>query len=408
MRHQTCALVLLALLVDCRIAFSQSSQPPVQLARPYATPSVANPPRVIGWPAGMKPKAPPGFQVNVYADNLNQPRWLYVLPNGDVLVCESFAGRVTLLRDTTGNGTANFRSPFLTNLRRPFGIEKDGSTIYIACTDAVHTFTYNDGDTKITSAGKKIMDLPAFGYNNHWTRNLLIDRGAGKLYITVGSGTNVDEEKADIKDWRRAAILVSNLDGSGLRLFASGLRNPIGLALCPASHKLWTVVNERDGLGDDLVPDYLTSVKDGGFYGWPYAYFGQHEDPSHKGERPDLVAKTIVPDCALGNHVAALGLCFYNDKSFPTHYQNGVFVGEHGSWNSSKRVGYKVAYVPFNNGAAAGAPEDFLTGFAKGEKELDVYGRPVGVVVAKDGSLLVADDGAGIIWRVSHPSKNNQ
>jgi glucose/arabinose dehydrogenase len=386
-------------------AFSERTKAPLQLAPPYSTPSVANPPRVIGWPKGLMPKAPQGFQVNIFADNLKAPRWLYVLPNGDVLVSESLAGRITLLRDTTGNGAANFRSTFLTNLHRPFGIEENGSTLYVACSDAVHTYPYKDGDTQINSGGKKIMDLPAFGYNNHWTRNLLLDAAAGKLYITVGSGTNVDEEKADVKDWRRAAILVSNLDGSDLRLFASGLRNPIGLALSPSTHRLWTVVNERDWLGDDLVPDYLTSVKDGGFYGWPYSYFGQHEDPRHKGERPDLVAKAIVPDCPLGNHVAALGLCFYTDKAFPLHYQNGAFVGEHGSWNSSKRVGYKVAYVPFSNGAPSGAPEDFLTGFAKGEHELDVYGRPVGVVVAKDGSLLVADDGAGIIFRVSYPTR---
>jgi glucose/arabinose dehydrogenase len=403
--HDICLCVLLCIFILTQSGLSQSTGQSVQLARPYATPSVDNPPNVIGWPAGLKPSAPPGFQVNIFADHLKSPRWLYILPNGDVLVAESFAGRITLLRDTTGNGTGSYRSTFLSNLNRPFGMAKNGSTIYVGCTDSVRMFDYKEGEIQINSAGKKIIDLPAFGYNNHWTRNVVLDPPSGKLYVTVGSGTNVDEEGSDRRDWRRAAILEANLDGSNLRQFASGLRNPVGLAIEPKTRKFWAAVNERDWLGDDLVPDYLTSVKEGGFYGWPYSYFGQHEDPRHKGERPDLVAKAIVPDYALGNHVAALGLCFYTANAFPIDFHDGAFVGEHGSWNCSKRVGYKVIYVPFRNGRPSGPPQDFLKGFAKDEKTRDVYGRPVGVVVTKDGALLVADDGAGIIWRVSYSAK---
>ena len=375
---------------------------PITLPPPYATPSADNPPRVIGWPDGLLPSAPAGFKVNIFADKLREPRWCYTLPNGDVLVAESWAGRIRLLRDTDGDGVADLKSVFLKKLNKPFGIALVGSKLYVACTDSVSIYPYHEGATSIGEAGQKIIDLPARGYNNHWTRNLLYDSANKKMFITVGSGTNADEQRSDMNDWRRAAILQSNLDGSDFRLFASGLRNPVGLAFAPETHALWTTVNERDGLGDDLVPDYLTSVKQNGFYGWPYSYFGQNEDPSHKGERPDLVAKAIVPDCPVGSHVAALGLCFYTAKQFPATYRGGAFVGEHGSWNRAKRVGYKVVYVPFQHGKLAGKPQDFLTGFAKSAEDKDVYGRPVGVTVAKDGSLLVADDGAGIIWRVSY------
>lgn len=401
MQYLFCIFLAFAFLAMTSKAAERSNITDPQLPKPFATPSVFNPPRPIGWPQGIKPIAPPGFQVNVFADKL-APRWMYLLPNGDVLVAEPYNGQITLLRDTLHNGTAGYRSAFLQKLDRPFGIALSASTLYVGCASAVNIFPYKDGDDSIKAAGKKIFALPAFGYNNHWTRNVLVDAAAGKLYASVGSGTNVDTERSDVKDWRRAAILQANLDGSQLRQFAGGLRNPVGLAFEPKTHVLWTVVNERDGLGDGLVPDYLTSVRDNGFYGWPYAYFGPNEDPNHKGERPDLVAKSLVPDCALGSHVAALGLCFYTGKSFPAKYQGGAFVGEHGSWNSSTRVGYKVAYIPFENGKPSGPPQDFLTGFLKDPRGKDVYGRPVGVIVAQDGSLLVADDGAGIIWRVSY------
>jgi glucose/arabinose dehydrogenase len=273
-----------------------------------------------------------------------------------------------------------------------------GNRFYVGNTDGVVVFPYRNGNTKITRQAEKILDLPSGG---HYTRNVIIDPDGKKLYISVGSATNVDEQRIDEKDPRRAAILQANLDGTAMRVFASGMRNPVGLDWEPKSKILWTVVNERDMLGDELVPDYLTSVRDGAFYGWPYSYFGRNEEPRKKGQRPDLVAKAIKPDFALGAHVAALGLAFYNGKSFPARYHGGAFIGMHGSWNRSNLVGYKVAFVPFSNGKPSGAMEDFLTGFLSNPKSNEVYGRPVGVAVASDGSLLVADDGGGKVWRVS-------
>jgi glucose/arabinose dehydrogenase len=257
---------------------------------------------------------------------------------------------------------------------------------------------YTSGETRLQRRPEKLLDLPSGG---HYTRNLLADSAGKKIYVAVGSATNVDEQRIDEKDPRRAAILQVNPDGSGMRVFASGMRNPVGMDWEIKTNRLWTVVNERDMLGDELVPDYLTTVRDGAFYGWPYSYFGQNEDPRKKGQRPDLVAKAIKPDYALGSHVAPLGLTFYNGKTFPEHYHGGAFIGMHGSWNRSNLVGYKVAFVPFENGRPNGAIEDFLTGFIANPKSREVYGRPVGVAVWTDGSLLVADDAAGKIWRVS-------
>jgi glucose/arabinose dehydrogenase len=293
---------------------------------------------------------------------------------------------------------------FLSGLRQPFGMAVWNDALYIANTDSVVRYPYKTGAEKITEAGKKIADLPAGGYNNHWTRNLLLKPDGSKLYVTVGSSTNVDEEHRDVKEPRRAAILEMNPDGSGQRIFASGMRNPNGMDWEPRTSTLWTVVNERDETGDDLVPDYFTSVPDGVFYGWPYAYFGQHEDPRHKGQRRDLVAKTAVPDVALDAHSASLGLAFYRAGLFPEKYRNGAFIGQHGSWNRSKFTGYRVAFVPFQNGRPSGPVEDFLTGFIADEGKKEVYGRPVGIAMARDGALLVADDAGGRIWRIS-PSK---
>jgi glucose/arabinose dehydrogenase len=273
-----------------------------------------------------------------------------------------------------------------------------GNWFYIGNTDGVVRYPYRTGQTKIDGKGAKILDLPAGG---HHTRNLLADPAGRKIYVAVGSASNVDEENGWEKDQRRAGILEINLDGSGMRIFANGLRNPVGMDWEPRTKMLWTVVNERDLLGDDLVPDYLTSVKAGAFYGWPFSYFGQNEDPRKKGQRPDLVAKAIKPDYALGSHTAALGLAFYRGKMFPQRYQGGAFIGMHGSWNRSKMVGYKVAFVPFANGKPAGPIEDILTGFIADETKFQAYGRPVGVTVAPDGSLLVADDSGGKVWRVS-------
>ncbi len=372
------------------------------LPPPYATRGVANPSRIVAWPNGKLPAAPAGFEVSLFADQLENPRTIYTLPNGDVLVMESRRrqgpSRIILLRDDNKDGKPDRREVFLDNLNGAFGMALHGNRFYVGNTDGIVVFPYRSGDTKIIRQGEKILDLPGGG---HYTRNILIDAEGKKIYVSVGSASNVDEEMTDAKDNRRAAILQANLDGSGMRVFAGGLRNPVGLDWEPKSKQLWTVVNERDMLGDELVPDYLTSVKDGAFYGWPYSYFGQHEDPRKKGQRPDLVAKAIKPDFALGAHVAPLGLAFYNGKSFPARYHGGAFAGLHGSWNRSTLVGYKVVFVPFANGKPSGATEDFLTGFLPNPKANEVHGRPVGVAVWTDGSLLVSDDGSNKVWRVS-------
>jgi glucose/arabinose dehydrogenase len=378
------------------------------LPAPFATPSVRNVSKVIGWPKGRTPTAPAGFEASLFAENLDSPRTVYVLPNGDVLVVESTrewpdrpqksANRLTLFRDTDKDGKYDLREVFLTGLNMPYGMAVMGNWFYVGNTDGLVRFPYRTGQTRITEKGEKILDLPAGG---HYTRNVIPDPSGRKLYIAVGSRTNVDEEKRDEKDPRGAAILEVNPDGSGMRIVASGLRNPVGMDWEPRTNVLWTVVNERDGLGDGLVPDYLTSVREGAFYGWPYSYYGQNEEPRKKGERPDLVAKAIKPDYALGSHVAALGLAFYRGTSFPQRYHGGAFIGMRGSWNRSNMVGYTVAYVAFQNGRPSGPIEDFLTGFIAKRETYEVYGRPVGVAVASDGSLLVADDSGHKVWRVS-------
>jgi len=381
------------------------------LPPPFASPSVRNASKVIGWPKGRTPAAPARFEVSLFADNLNNPRLAYALANGDVLVVESTrewpdrpdrpeksANRITLFRDTNKDGKPDVRETFVAGLNMPFGMLLLGNWFYVGNTNGLVRFPYRAGETRITVKGEKILDLPAGG---HFTRNVVADPAGRKLYVAVGSGSNVDEDRRDAKDPRRAAILGANPDGSGMRVFAGGLRNPVGMDWEPSTNILWTVVNERDGLGDELVPDYLTSVREGAFYGWPYSYFGQNEDPRKKGERPDLVAQAIKPDYALGSHVAALGLAFYRGKSFPSRYHGGAFIGMHGSWNRSNFVGYKVAFVRFENGRPTGPIEDFLTGFIANEKASQVYGRPVGVTVWTDGSLLVADDSGGKVWRVS-------
>jgi glucose/arabinose dehydrogenase len=372
------------------------------LPPPNATRSVANASTLIGWPNGKSPVAPPAFQVNLFADELDNPRTILALTNGDVLVMESLrqvsGSRAVLLRDSQGKGHANYRRGFLSGLNAAFGMAIFDNRLFIGNTDSIMVFGYRPGDTHISEHGKTILSLPVGG---HYTRNVTIDQNGRKLYVAVGSRSNVDENRHDTKDPRRAAILQTDLDGRNMRVFAGGLRNPIGMDWEPTTHQLWTVVNERDGLGDELVPDFLTSVRDGGFYGWPYSYFGQNEDPRRKSERPNLVAKAIKPDYALGSHVAPIGMTFYRGKSFPSRYYGGAFIGMHGSWNRSNPVGYKVAFVPFQNGKPSGMIEDFLTGFLADEKLNRVYGRPAGVAVWTDGSLLVADDASGKIWRVS-------
>ena len=376
-----------------------------------------------GWPAHAKPTPATGLAVDAFATGLQHPRWLYVLPNGDVLVAESdgpprpeegkgikglvyktvqkragaggqSANRITLLRAANGNGVAT-KTVLLEGLNSPFGMALVGNDLYIANTDAIMRFPYSEGATQISAAGVKVADLPAGPLNHHWTKNLLASRDGSRLYVTVGSNSNVGENGLDQEE-NRAAILEVDRASGQWRIFASGLRNPNGMAWEPQTGALWTVVNERDELGSDLVPDYLTSVKDGGFYGWPYSYYGQHVD-TRVPANPDMVAKAIVPDYALGNHTASLGLTFDTGSSLPPPYRGGVFVGQHGSWNRKPLSGYKVIFVPFADGRPFGLPVDVLTGFVNERGE--ALGRPVGVVADKSGALLVADDVGDVVWR---------
>jgi glucose/arabinose dehydrogenase len=285
-------------------------------------------------------------------------------------------------------------------LNQPYGILIIGNAVYVANTDGVVMYPYKTGDLKVTAPGKQILSLPAGGYNNHWTRNLIANADNSKIFVAVGSGSNAGENGME-NEVRRANILEINPDGTGERIYASGLRNPVGMGWAPGTSTLWTAVNERDGLGDNLVPDYITSVKQGGFYGWPYSYYGQNEDPRLKGLKPELVAKAIVPDVSAGAHTASLGLAFYTGSKFPAPYKSGAYIGQHGSWNRSELSGYKVAFVPFEGGKASGKLQDFLTGFIADADKGEVYGRPVGVTVAPDGAILVADDVSSTVWRVA-------
>jgi len=395
------------------------------LPPPTDTSQVVKFPVVVGWPEGRTPMAPEGFRVTRFAGGFDYPRWLYVLPNGDLLVSEArsrvrsnytpeqrrmrlaarFVGespnRITLLRDAEGDGTPEVRETFISGLNQPFGMLLVGNTFYVANTDGLVRYPYQQGQARITAPGEEILDLPADGYNNHWVRNVIARPDGSRLYVSVGSGTNVDEERRDEKDPRRAAILEVNPDGSEMRVFASGLRNPIGMGWEPQTGALWTAVNERDGIGDDLVPDYLTSVREGAFYGWPYSYFGQNQDPRKRGQRPDLVARAVAPDLPLGAHTASIGLLFYRGTAFPEQFRGGAFIGQHGSWNRTTFSGYKVVFVPFRDGRPVRPIDDFLTGFIANEQTSEVYGRPAGLAMLPDGSLLVADDAGGTIWRVS-------
>jgi glucose/arabinose dehydrogenase len=383
------------------------------------------------WTQGQAPHAAPGFAVTAFASQLDHPRWITTLPNGDVLVAESnapaqhdetagikgfvmkkvmkragaavpSADRIVLLRDTDGDGIAETRSVFIDKLHSPFGMALIGDDLYVANTDSIMRFKYRPGDTKIATAGEKFMDLPGGPINHHWTKNLIASPDGSKLYVTVGSNSNVAENGIDAEKGR-AAIMEVDIATKQARLYATGLRNPNGMSWQPQSGALWTVVNERDELGNDLVPDYMTSVKDGAFYGWPYSYYGQHIDTRVKPQRDDLVQSAIAPDYALGAHTASLGLTFYSAKAFPEHYWNGAFVGQHGSWNRKPRSGYKVVFVPFADGKPSGPPEDILTGFLSADGH--AQGRPVGVAIDGKGALLVADDVGNAIWRVTPASK---
>ncbi|MFC0667457.1 PQQ-dependent sugar dehydrogenase [Azotobacter chroococcum] len=403
-------------------------QPQLPAPNPSLIPTV-NIATAVGWPPGKQPTAAAGLQVKAFASGLDHPRTLLTLPNGDVLVAETnapakpddnggvrgwvmkramaragagvpSANRISLLRDGDGDGVAEIRTTLLENLNSPFGMALVGDQLYVANTDAVVRFPYREGETRIDVPGVKVADLPAGTLNHHWTKDLIASRDGRRLYVTVGSNSNVAEHGMAVEE-NRAAVLEVDPASGATRLFASGLRNPNGLAWQPQSGALWVAVNERDEIGSDLVPDYMTSVKDGGFYGWPYSYYGQHVDERVKPPRPDLVAKALVPDYALGPHTASLGLTFYQGGLLPPRYRNGAFVGQHGSWNRKPRSGYKVIFVPFDDqGRPAGPPEDILTGFVDEAKD-EAYGRPVGVTVDKAGALLVADDVGNVVWRVT-------
>ena len=377
-----------------------------------------------GWPANGKPMAASGLIAAAFAQGLTHPRWLYVLPNGDVLVAETNGpgepvrglmtltmkmvqkragagvespNRITLLRDANKDGIAETKTVFLQGLHSPFGMALVGNDLYVADTDAVLRFPYRNGDTSIAAQGTKLIDLPAGTIDHHWTKNIIASHDGSKLYVTVGSNSNVGENGIEEEQGRAAIWEVDRATGKS-RIFASGMRNPNGMGWEPETGALWAAVNERDELGDDLVPDYMTAVRDGAFYGWPYSYYGQHLDPRLKPQRPDLVARAIVPDYALGAHTASLGLAFSQGDLLPARYRSGVFIGQHGSWNRSVPSGYKVIFVPFANGRPSGYPEDVLTGFL--DKDGNALGRPVGVAIDRSGALLVADDVGNTVWRV--------
>lgn len=409
------------------VAASQGYGPKPVLPEPNPTlmPTVNIAP-AVGWPSGQKPRTSAEFMVNEFAGGLDHPRWIRPLPNGDVLVAETnappkpedgkgikgfamklvmkragagvpSANRITLLRDTDGDGVADVRTVLLENLNSPFGMTLANGKLYVADTDAIIAFPYTDGTTKITAAPEKIADLPAGPINHHWTKDVIASADGKKLYATVGSNSNVGENGMAAED-NRAAVLEIDLASGASKVFASGLRNPNGLSWEPKSGALWVVVNERDEIGSDLVPDYMTSVKAGAFYGWPYSYYGQHVDVRVKPQQPDLVAKAIPPDYALGPHTASLGLTFNTGKLFGDKFASGAFVGQHGSWNRKPLSGYKVVFVPFTDGKPNGEPVDVLTGFVNSDQK--AMGRPVGVAVDTKGALLVADDVGNKIWRV--------
>ncbi len=421
------AVTLSACGESAKLSISAGSGAHPQLPPPNPTliPTV-NIARAVGWPTNTKPLPVPGLSVNRFADNLDYPRWLYVLPNGDVLVAEtntpqqhddgfSFKGwltkwamnkagaevpsanRISLLRDSEGDGVAETRTVFIEGLNSPFGMALIGNDFYVANSDAILKFHYTDGETRITQAGIKVLDLPGGPINHHWTKNILANRDGTKLYVTVGSNSNVAENGMD-QERGRAAIWEVDPQTGGYRIYTSGLRNPNGLTWEADSGVLWTVVNERDEIGSDLVPDYLTSVPDGSFFGWPYSYFGQYLDERVQPQRPDLVATARVPDYALGAHTASLGLVFSKNASWPAPFGNGVYIGQHGSWNREPYSGYRVIFIPFLAGKPLGEPIDVLTGFVNEAGEAN--GRPVGVVLDKRDALLVADDVGNTVWRV--------
>ncbi|MCI0486044.1 MAG: sorbosone dehydrogenase family protein [Blastocatellia bacterium] len=375
---------------------------PASLPPPGATESAMNFPRVVPKPEGAMLALPPGFEINTFAEgDFKRPRWLALAPNGDVFLSDDRAGSIFVLRDSDGDGLSDQRFTFASGLMQPFGMAFWRDYLYVGNTNAVVRFKYKPGQTAAEGEPEKIADLPGKGYREHWTRNVIFSPDGSKMYVSVGSESNVNVES----DPMRAAISQYNPDGTGHKIYASGTRNSIGLAFNPQTRALWAAVQERDGLGDDLVPDYVTSIKEGGFYGWPYSYIGRNEDPRRKGEKPDLVKKAIIPDVLIQAHSAVLGLVFYEGNMFPAEYKGDAFVALHGSWNRSRRTGYSIIRIRFKNGRPVGGYDDFITGWAPDESSREVWGRPVGLLVLKDGSMLIADDGAKKIWRVTYKKR---
>ena len=436
MKNIYCTVLLFLILISCNTkklnkgsysgSVNTSGYKADSLKAPYETGSAKNFSQVLGWKENEKPIAPQGFTVSKFAEGFQHPRWIYVADNGDVFVAESNTilkgilkfgagisrkiktqhigesiNRITLLRDVDKNGIPEHRYVFAQNLNQPFGMLIIGDHFYVGNTDGLIKYDYEAGDTAIRGMGQQIVSLPAGKFNRHWTRNIITNASKDKIYVGVGSGTNVAEKGLD-NEIRRADILEVNLDGSGERIYAHGLRNPVGMDWAPGTQTLWAAVNERDELGDELVPDYFTSVKEGGFYGWPFFYYGQHKDPRMAGQQSaDAIEKVITPDIPLGSHTASLGLVFYRQHLFPAKYHEGAFITQHGSWNRSVLSGYKVIFVPFHDGKPSGKPEDFLTGFVQNLSASKVHGRPVGIAILPDGSMLVSDDVSNVIWRIT-------
>lgn len=378
------------------------------LPTPFSTESAGNPPKVVSRPANMWPKAPAGFEVQLYAsDDMKEPRELRTAPNGDLFLADSSANQIDIFRGVTKDGKPEQRSIFATGLKRPFGIAfypsgANPQWVYIGNTNSVVRFPYRNGDLKATGPAEVIVPaLPPGG--GHWTRDLAFSQDGTKLFVAVGSGSNINDPDTHSTEFHRANILEFTPDGKFVKVYAYGIRNPVGIAVNPTTGQLWCSVNERDALGDNLVPDYITSVKEGGFYGWPYYYMGDHPDPRLNGAHPELKDKVIVPDVLLQPHNASLEMTFYHGNQFPREYKGDIFAAEHGSWNKAVRAGYEVVRVPLNDGHAGGVYEDFLTGFVTPDG--NAWGRPVGVAVAPDGSLMVSDDGSKSIWRVVYTGK---
>jgi glucose/arabinose dehydrogenase len=378
------------------------------LPKPYASRSVANGPRLVKRPSGAWPQVPAGFKVEEFLTGLENPRLIRTAPNGDLFFAESRPGRIRVVRAANGLDGPKVNEVYVSGLNRPFGIAfyplgSDPQFVYVANTDAILRFPYRSGDLKARGKGEVIVpDIPGGGQlrgGGHWTRDIAFSLDGNKMFVSVGSHSNAYEDPNENEE-RRAAILEYNPDGTGFRLYATGLRNAVGIAVHPETGELWASVNERDGLGDDLVPDYITRVKDGGFYGWPWFYLGPHQDPRHPGAHPELRNKALIPDVLLQSHSASLEMVFYSGKQFPASYVNDAFAAEHGSWNRARRTGYKVIRVPVRNGIPTGEYEDFMTGLVTPKG--DVWGRPVGVALGRDGSLFVTDDGSNTIWRISY------